>query len=55
MKKYPLIIAIAALVLAAVILIFASGARRIYSSSFFIALGVLQLVTAWRLRGQRGG
>ena len=48
MKKLPLVTGILSLILAAIIFIYADGARRIYSGALFVILGFLQLYAAWR-------
>ena len=48
MKKFPLISGIIAILVAVVIVIFASGARRIYSALLFIIVGIIQLYSARR-------
>jgi hypothetical protein len=44
-------VAVACFALAAVILVFADGARRIYAGGFFVVLGIVMLVNA-RRRGR---
>ena len=53
MNRTQTIIGGICLVLAAVIFVFAEGARRIYAGSFFALLGVVTLVNA-RRSGSRG-
>ena len=48
MPKMPLAISIICLALAAVIFVFADGARRIYAGLFFAMLGIVTLVSAKR-------
>ncbi len=48
MPKMPLAIAVVCLALAAVIFVFADGARRIYAGLFFAILGIVTLVNAMR-------
>jgi hypothetical protein len=46
--KTPLLIAGAFFALAAVILVFADGARRFYAGGLFVVLGIVTLVNAIR-------
>jgi len=46
MSKTQLAIGVICLVLAAVIFVFAEGARRIYSGGFFTVIGVVMLLNA---------
>ncbi len=48
MKKYPLFIGIVCLILAAIIFIYSSGARRIYSGLLFTLIGIVQIFVAFR-------
>jgi hypothetical protein len=48
MNRTQLVIGAICLVLAAVIFVFAEGARRIYAGSFFALVGVVTLVRAKR-------
>jgi hypothetical protein len=45
-RKPYIYLAIACFVLAVVIFVFASGARRIYSGGFFALLGIVNVVAA---------
>jgi putative Ca2+/H+ antiporter (TMEM165/GDT1 family) len=47
-RTTPLIFAIVSFILAAVIFIFADGARRWYSGGFFLIIGVALLLNAKR-------
>jgi hypothetical protein len=46
MSKTQLAIGVICLALAAVIFVFAEGARRIYSGAFFTVIGVVMLLNA---------
>lgn len=46
MSKTQLVIGVICLALAAVIFVFAEGARRIYSGAFFTVIGVVMLLNA---------
>jgi hypothetical protein len=46
MNKTQLVIGVVCLALAAVIFVFAEGARRIYSGGFFTIIGVVTLLNA---------
>ncbi len=46
--KIQLLLAIACLILAVVIFVFADGARRIYSGGFFALVGVVNLLMAMK-------
>ena len=48
MRKIPLILGIISFVLAAIIFIFGTGARRVYSGAFFVILGVIMVANAKR-------
>lgn len=48
MRNTPVILAIVSFILAAVIFIFADGARRWYSGTFFVLVGVAILLNAKR-------
>lgn len=48
MQKLPLIVGVASLALATVIVVFASGPRRVYSGVFFLMLGLVTLANARR-------
>jgi hypothetical protein len=48
MRKTSLLSAVACFAVAAVILVFADGARRVYAGAFFLMLGVVVLVNAKR-------
>ena len=48
MNRRQTVIGAICLVLAAVIFVFAEGARRIYAGSFFALLGVVTLASAMR-------
>jgi uncharacterized membrane protein len=50
MKTWVLILGIILLVLAVVVLVFASGPRRWYSGLFFAVMGLVALANASRLR-----
>jgi hypothetical protein len=43
MRRFPLILGIAALVLGVVILVLAEGLRRYYSGLFFVVMGLVLL------------
>jgi len=47
LKKFPLIIGIIAIIIAIIVFIYASGARRIYSGSLFILIGIIQFYRAF--------
>ena len=53
MNKTQLVVGVVCLVLAAVIFVFADGARRVYAGAFFALLGVVTVVSA--KRGGSGG
>jgi len=46
MKKLPLYTAVGCFLIALIIILFASGLKVIYSSGFFIILGIVLLVNA---------
>jgi hypothetical protein len=46
MSKTQLVIGVICLALAAVIFVFAEGARRIYSGAFFTVLGIVMVLNA---------
>ncbi len=48
MRKTPLVVGVSSLALAALIFVFADGARRIYAGIFFTMLGVVIVVNARR-------
>jgi len=48
MNRTQLAIAIVCLALAAVIFVFADGARRVYAGGLFLVLGIVTLVNAKR-------
>ncbi len=48
MRKLPLVLGLICLAIAAVIFVFAEGARRIYSGVFFLMLAVAILADYWR-------
>jgi hypothetical protein len=47
MPKSALIVAALFFLVAAVIFVFADGARRIYSGAFFVMIGVVVLANPW--------
>jgi len=48
MSKTPLVLAVVFFALAALIFVFAAGARRVYAGAFFVMLGVATVVKAKR-------
>ena len=53
MRTISLILAIAFLILGAVVLVFAEGARRWYSGLFFVALGLAVLGNPVSRKGEK--
>ncbi len=49
MKKINIYVAIVSFIIAIVIFIYASGASRIYSGSFFAVIGVVNIIAAARV------
>jgi len=52
MKNWQKLLSIVSFVLAIIIFVFASGARRIYSGLFFALLGIAIIVNAKRLQNK---
>ena len=52
MNRLYLILTVLSLALAVIIFLFADGARRWYSSAFFVVLGVVMLASAKRGRNR---
>jgi hypothetical protein len=46
MQKLPLILAFVSFIVAIIVLVFADGARSIYSGLFFVLIGVVLLLNA---------
>jgi len=54
MKRLNLILALVSFALAVIIFLFTDGARRWYSSAFFVVLGVVMLVSVKRGQARAG-
>jgi hypothetical protein len=52
LRKTPLIFAVISFALAALIFVFGTGARRVYSGVFFVILGAIMVANA--RRGSQG-
>lgn len=50
MRKLPLALGLICVAIAAVVFVFADGARRIYSGVFFLVLGGAMLAESWRAK-----
>lgn len=48
MRRIPLIIGVLAIIAAVIVLIYATGNRRIYSSLLFVLVAVIQFVRYFR-------
>ena len=55
MKNWHILLSIVSFILAIIIFIIASGARRIYSGLFFTLLGIAIIVNAKRLQNKEKG
>ena len=54
MRKLPLVLGLMCVAIAAIVFVFADGARRVYSGIFFLMLGGVMLAESWRGKHDSG-